>query len=57
MKLKGRRFERVSDVQRESKVVLDIVKENYFHGGYEALKKRWDRCIHSQGGYFESDAS
>jgi hypothetical protein len=35
MKLKGR-FETVSDNQRESQVVLDSIKENYFHGASEA---------------------
>jgi transposase len=32
MKLKGRRFETVSDIQREWQAILGSVKENYFHG-------------------------
>jgi hypothetical protein len=32
MKLKGRHFETVSDIQRESQGVLDSIKENDFHG-------------------------
>jgi transposase len=36
MKLKGRRFEAVSDIQRESQAVLDSFKENDFHGAFEA---------------------
>jgi histone-lysine N-methyltransferase SETMAR len=48
MKLKGRRFETVSDVQREFQVVLDTIKENDFHSAFEAWKKRWDRCICSK---------
>jgi hypothetical protein len=39
MKLKGRHFEAVSDIQRESHVILDIIKENDFHGAFEAWKK------------------
>jgi hypothetical protein len=35
MKLKGRRFETVSDIQRETQVVLDSIKENDFHGAFE----------------------
>jgi hypothetical protein len=35
MKLKGRCFETVSDIQRESQVVLDSIKENDFHGTFE----------------------
>jgi hypothetical protein len=37
MKLKGRRFE--TDIQRESQAVLDSIKENDFHGAFEAWKK------------------
>jgi histone-lysine N-methyltransferase SETMAR len=52
MKLKGQ-FETVSDIQRESQAVLNSNMENYFHDAFEAWKKRWDQCIHSQGHYFE----
>jgi hypothetical protein len=39
MKLSGQHFETVSDIQRESQVVLDSIKENDFHGAFEARKK------------------
>jgi hypothetical protein len=39
MKLKGRRFETVSDIQRDSQAVLDSIKENDFHGAFEGWKK------------------
>jgi hypothetical protein len=38
MKLKGRHFETVSDIQKESQAVLDSIKENDFHGAFEAGK-------------------
>jgi hypothetical protein len=38
MKLKGRHFETVSDIQRESQAVLDNIKENDFHSAFEAWK-------------------
>jgi hypothetical protein len=57
MKLKGRRFETVSDIQRGSQAVLDSIEENDIHGAFEAWKKRRDRCIRSQGDYFEGDGS
>jgi hypothetical protein len=47
----------VSDIQRESQAVLKRIKENCFHGAFEAWKKRWDHYIHSQGDYFEGDGS
>jgi hypothetical protein len=57
MKLKGRRFETVSDIRRESQEILDSIKENDFRCYFEELKKRWDRCMHFQGDYFEGDGS
>jgi hypothetical protein len=36
MKLKGRRFETVSDIQRESQAVLGNIRENDFHSAFEA---------------------
>jgi hypothetical protein len=52
MKLQGRRFETVSDIQKKSQAVLDSIKENDFHGTFKR-EKRWDCCIRSQGDYFE----
>jgi nicotinamide riboside kinase len=56
MKLKGH-FETASDFQRESQAVLDSIKENYFHGAFEAWKERRHRCIRSQLDYLEGDGS
>jgi hypothetical protein len=53
IKLKRRRFESVSDIQQKLQTVLDSINENDFRGVFEAWKRRWDRCIHSQGSYFE----
>jgi hypothetical protein len=39
MKVKGRCFETVPDIQRESQVVLYSIKENYFYSAFEAWKK------------------
>jgi hypothetical protein len=39
MKPKGRRFEKVSDIQRESHTVLDSINENDFHSAFEVWKK------------------
>jgi hypothetical protein len=47
----------VSDIQRESQVVLDSIKENDIHSAFEAWKKVLDCCIHSQGDYFEGDGN
>jgi hypothetical protein len=44
IKLKGLRFETVSDSEWESQAVLDSIKENDFYGAFEAWKKLEDRC-------------
>jgi histone-lysine N-methyltransferase SETMAR len=55
--LKGRCFETVYDIQRESQAVLDSIKENDFHSAFEAWKKRQDRCTRSQEDYSDVDDS
>jgi hypothetical protein len=47
----------LSDIPRELQAELYSIKENYFHVTFEALKNRWERCIQSQGEYFEGDGS
>jgi hypothetical protein len=37
--------------------VLNSIKESDFDSVFEALKKWWDRCIHSKRDYFEGDAA
>jgi hypothetical protein len=37
--------------------VLNSIKENEFHGAFEAGKIWWDHCIGFQGYYFEWDGS
>jgi hypothetical protein len=54
LKLKGRRFDTIEEIQTESQRVLDTLTEKDFQ---EALQKwrRWDRCLHAGGNYFEGD--
>jgi hypothetical protein len=42
MKVKGRHFETVSDIQRDPLAVLDSIKENDLYGAFEAWRKRKD---------------
>jgi histone-lysine N-methyltransferase SETMAR len=57
MILKGQHFETVSDIQRELQALLNSIKENDFHGAFEARKKLWNHCIRSKGDCFEGDGS
>jgi hypothetical protein len=52
MKLKGRRFD---TTQVESQRVLDTVTEKDFHEEFQKWSRRWHRCLHVGGNYFEGD--
>jgi hypothetical protein len=53
--LKDRRFDTTEEIQTESQEVLKTLTLEDFQGCMESWKKRWDRCIHVQGDYFEGD--
>jgi hypothetical protein len=37
-------------------MALDSIKENDFHGAFEAWEKQWDCCTYSQGEYLKEMA-
>jgi hypothetical protein len=53
--LNGRRFFDVVEVQRESLVALGSISVEDFRQGFQHGEWRWDRCIQSQGLYFDGD--
>jgi hypothetical protein len=54
-KLKGRRFDTTEENQTESQRVLDSVTEKDFQEAFQKWRRRWDRCLHAGGNYFEGD--
>jgi len=56
MKLKGRRFQTLDEIQEESQAVLNALRENDFQERFKNWQRRWDRCQASEGDYFEGDA-
>jgi transposase len=56
MKLKGRRFQTVEEIQAESQASLDTLVENDFQECFKNWRPHWDRCQASEGNYFEGDA-
>jgi len=55
LKLKGRRFDTIEEIQTESQRVLDTLIEKDFQEAFQKWRKRWDRCLHVGGNYFEGD--
>jgi len=56
MKLKGRRFQTMDEIQAESQAVLNTLRENEFQERFKNWQRRWDRCQASEGDYIEDDA-
>ena len=56
MKLKGRSFQRLEEIQSEMQAVLNTLRENDFQECFKNWQRRWDRCQVSEGDYFEGDA-
>jgi hypothetical protein len=56
LKPKGRQFDTIEEIQAESQRVLDtLTKKKFFQEAFQKWKKRWDRCLHEGGNYFEGD--
>jgi hypothetical protein len=55
LKLKGRRFDAIEEIQDESQRVLDTLPEKDFQVTFQNWKRWWDRCLHAGGNYVEGD--
>ena len=55
LKLKGHRFDTIEEIQAESQRVLDTLTEKNFQEAFQKWRRRWDRCLHAGGNYFERD--
>ena len=55
LRMKGRRFDTIEELQEESQRVLDTVPKSDFQGCFQAWQKRWDHCIRAKEEYFEGD--
>jgi hypothetical protein len=57
LQLKGPRFDKVEEIQRESHNVLGTLRKQDFQHAVQQWQRRWDRCVATQGYYFEGDAA
>ena len=55
LKLKGRRFDTIEEIQAESQRVLDTLIEKDLQEAFQKWRGWWDRCLHEGGNYFEGD--
>ena len=53
--MKGRRYATIEEIKVASKEELNKITKNDFLKCFEDWKKRWHKCIISDGDYFEGD--
>ncbi|EZA47562.1 hypothetical protein X777_15674 [Ooceraea biroi] len=53
--LKGKHFRTIENIQKAVTDALNSLTENEFIHCYNEWKNRWERCVRSQGSYFEGD--
>jgi hypothetical protein len=47
LKLKGRRFDTIEEIQAESPRVLDTLTEKDILETFQKWRRQWDRCLHT----------
>ena len=55
MPMKGKRFDTIDELKKKSVEELKAIPINAFKKCFEDWKKRWHKCIISEGDYFEGD--
>jgi len=53
--LKGQRFVSIEEIQAQSQQALNTLTPADYSECFQKWQNRWDRCILSQGHYFEGD--
>ena len=53
--MKGRRFATIEEIKTESLRELKDIPKSAYQKCFEDWKKRWHKCIISEGDYFEGD--
>jgi hypothetical protein len=55
MPLKGTRFESREDIKQNATAWLITIPKDAFQKCFQQWWKRWEKCVHYQGDYFEKD--
>jgi len=53
--LKGRRFDTFDEIKKNSTKALFAIPKEAFQKAFQSWQKRWERCVASEGNYFEGD--
>ena len=52
-KLRGCRYETIEDMKEDVRKDFDTLTQEYFHGAFQKLLERYNKCIAAVGDYFE----
>ena len=56
-RLRGCRFETIEEMKVAVTKVIDTLTQKDFHGAFQKLLERYNKCIAAGGDYFEGDKS
>ena len=54
-KLRGCRYETIEEKKEAVTKVIDTLTQEDFHGAFQKLLERYNKCITAGGDYFEGD--
>ena len=54
-KLRGCRYERIEEMKEAVMKVIDTLTQEDFHGAFQKLLERYNKCIAAGGDYFEGN--
>ena len=54
-KLRGCRYETIEEMKEAVTKVIDTPTQEDFHGAFQKLLERYNKCIAAGGDYFEGD--
>ena len=54
-KLRGYRYETIEEMKEDVTKVIDTLTQENFHGAFQKLLQRYNKCISARGYYFEVD--
>ena len=53
--LRGCRYETIDEMKEAVTKVIDTLTQEDFHGAFQKLLERYNKCISAGGDYFEGD--
>ena len=54
-KVRGCRYETIEEMKEAVTKVIDMLTQEDFHGAFQKLLERYNKCIAARGVYFEGD--